>query len=221
MPALPNVPSVIKSVIRGTSGEATELPWANILHWAFSGTTPTTAILTAVANQIISNWSSHMAPEQVNNLTMTGVECIDLTSPTSASVSVPASVAGTRGDDEIPANVAYLVDYPIVRRYRGGHPRTYLIVLGNADFLDAAHWSSAATSEVATHFEAFLNAVVGFSSGGTTINNLVNVSYIDKALNPTPPHYRTTPIVDVITVADAIGNQQMASQRRRIGRHRK
>jgi len=162
-----------------------------------------------------------MAPEQVNNLTMTGVECIDLTSPTSASVSVPASVAGTRGDDEIPANVAYLVDYPIVRRYRGGHPRTYLIVLGNADFLDAAHWSSAATSEVATHFEAFLNAVVGFSSGGTTINNLVNVSYIDKALNPTPPHYRTTPIVDVITVADAIGNQQMASQRRRIGRHRK
>jgi hypothetical protein len=162
-----------------------------------------------------------MAPECVNNVTLGGVDAIDLTSATSAAVDISAGVPGTRGDDEIPANVAYLVDYPIVRRYRGGHPRSYLLVLGNADFLDAAHWSSAATAEVATHWEAFLNAIVGFTSSGFTVNNLVNVSYVDKALNPTPPYYRTTPLVDVITVADAIGNQQMASQRRRIGRHRK
>lgn len=221
MPPLPNVPGVIKSIAKGVSGEATPLDWANILHFAFSGTSPTTAFLTTLAGVIASEWSTHMAPEQVSNCELTEVSLIDLTSPTAAGVDVGAGVIGTRGDDEIPANVAYLVNYPISRRYRGGHPRNYLIVGGNADFLDAAHWSDAFTAEVATHWAAFLDAIVGYSASGTTLNALVNVSYIDKNLNPTPPYYRTTPIVDTITVADLVGEQQMASQRRRIGRHRR
>lgn len=220
MPALPNVPGVIKSVAKGVSGEATPLDWANILHFAFSGVSPTTAFLTTLAGVVASAWSTHMAPEQVSNCTLTEVDLIDLTSPTAAGVDHPVSVVGTRGDDEIPANVAYLVNYPIARRYRGGHPRQYLLVGGNADFLDAAHWSAAFTSEVINHWDAFLAAIIGYSSAGTTINGLVNISYIDAALNPVPPHYRTTPIVDAIDPSIMIGEQQMASQRRRIGRHR-
>lgn len=221
MPALPNVPNVIKSVAKGVSGEATPLDWANIIHFAFSGVSPTTAFLTTLAGVISSQWNTHMAPEQVSNVTLENVELTDLTSSTSASVSYPTSVTGTRGDDEIPANVAYLVNYPITRRYRGGHPRNYLIVGGNADFLDAAHWSTAFTAEVINHWDAFLAAIVGYSAGGTTITGLVNVSYYDKALNPTPPYLRTTPIVDTINLATMTGEQQMASQRRRIGRHRR
>lgn len=219
MPALPSVPGVIKSVAKGVSGEATPLDWANILHFAFSGVSPTTAFLTTLAGVVASSWSTHMAPEQVSNCTLTEVDMVDLTSSTSASVDHPVSVPGTRGSDEIPANVAYLVTYPIARRYRGGHPRNYLIVGGNADFLDAAHWSTAFTSEVINHWDAFLSAIIGYSSSGTTINGLVNVSYIDKALNPVPPYYRTTPLVDAINIGTMIGQQQMASQRRRIGRH--
>lgn len=221
MPPLPAVPGVIKAVMKGVSGEATPLDWANILHFAFSGASPTDAMLTALAGVIASEWGTHMSPEQVNNVTMNQVDLYDLTSSTSSSVGIPETIGGTRGDDEIPANVAYLVDYPIPRRYRGGHPRTYLLVGGNADFLDAAHWSTAFTAEVASHWSAFLEAVIGYSNSGTTISNLVNVSYYDKNEFPTPPYRRTTPMVDVINVGLMVGQQQMASQRRRIGRHRR
>lgn len=221
MPPLPPVPNVIKAIVKGVSGEVNELPWANILHLAFTGASPTTAFLTALANVIANEWNVHMAPECPANITQTGVDLYDLTSPTSASVGEAYSNGGSRGDDEIPANVAYLVDYPIPRRYRGGHPRQYLLVGGNADFLDAAHWSTAFTSEVINHWAAFLEAFIPYTSGGTNITNLVNVSYISKEENPVPPYRRAEPLVDVITITTMIGNQQMASQRRRIGRHRR
>lgn len=221
MPPLPAVANVIKTVLKGTSGEATELPWANILHWAFSGASPTEAFLSTLGGIIASEWSTHMAPEQVSNTTLTEIDLYDLTSNTAASAGVFPDVVGTRGDDELPAQVAYLVDYPIARRYRGGHPRTYLYVLGVADFLDAAHWSSAATTEVATHWAAFLNAILGYSASGVTINTLVNVSYVDRNVNPVPPYRRAVPLVDDINLSFMTGHQQMASQRRRNGRHRR
>lgn len=221
MPPLPAVPNVFKIIVKGISGEATPLNWANILHWVWSGTTPTVSTCQAIATKVNAEWATNMSPEQVNNITQTETEVIDLTSATAASAVESASNAGTRGDDEIPANVAFLVDYLITRRYRGGHPRSYLIVGGNADFLDAAHWSTAFTAEVATHWSDFLGALSGFTTAGTTLGNQCQVSYVDKALNPVPPYYRTIPVVDQFTGSYIEAQQQMASQRRRIGRHRK
>lgn len=220
MPALPSVPNVLKVVIKGISGESTPINWANVLHFLWSGTAPTVTSATAIANNVITQWGTHMAPEQVNNITMNEVDVIDLTSDTAAAVEIGADTPGTRGDDEIPANVAFLIDSEISRRYRGGHPRTYLIVGGNADFLDAAHWSTAFTAEVASHWDAFLGAVIGFASGGCLVGNQCSVSYVSKEENPIPPYYRAVPIVDVMSGAYVTVEQQMASQRRRIGRHR-
>lgn len=221
MPPLPAVPNVLKVQIMGTSGEATPLNWANILHFSYSGTAPTNTVCNTIATEIATLWNSHMAAECVNNVVLGNVAVTDLTSSTAGSGAAAVDMPGTRGDDELPANVAYLVTYPMSRRYRGGHPRTYLYVLGISDFLDAAHWSDAATTEVIDHWALFLNGIVGYSTSGCTISNLVNVSYVDKALNPVPPYWRTDPIVDTLSTATMIGQQQMASQRRRIGRHRR
>jgi hypothetical protein len=221
MPPLPSVPNVIKAIIQGNSGESTEIPWANILHFAFTGASPTEAVIAAICSAIATQWGTHMSPEQVNNVTQNEVAAFDLTSPTAASAADFTVNPGTRGDDEIPAQTAYLVDYPIARRYRGGHPRNYLMVGGNADFLDAAHWSTAFTAEALSHWNAFLTAIIGVAHSGTTLTGLVNVSYISKEENPVPPYRRTVPVVDTISLSTMVGEQQMASQRRRIGRHRR
>lgn len=221
MAPLAPVPNVLKVVIQGNTSTVGEYPWANILHFQYSGTAPSGAQCATFAGQIHSAWATNMAPECPSTTVENFTSVTDLTSATSGSGESLTSSPGTRGDDEIPANAAMLVSYPVATRYRGGHPRSYLVVGGNADFLDAAHWSTAFTAECQTHWQAFLNAILALSGGGCTISELVAVSYISKEVNPVAPYRRPTPLVFPLTVASATTSEQMASQRRRIGRRRR
>lgn len=221
MPPLPPVPGTLKVVLQGNASTVNEYPWQNILHFSYSGTPPSSATCLTVAGDIASAWGTHMAPECPATTVLNLVSVTDLTSATSGGGTDLPSVPGTRGDDEIPANAAMLVSYPIGVRYRGGHPRTYLLVGGNADFLDAAHWSTAFTAEVLTHWQAFLDAVLAISVGGMVITSFGIVSYISKEENPVPPYRRAVPIFYPLSVATAVTDEQMASQRRRIGRRRR
>lgn len=222
MPPLPNVPNVLKIRVQGNTSEASPVTWENVLHASYTGTAPSNAMLTTMAGVVKEAWSTHMAAECPSPTVCNLVQIQDLTSNTAGSGADFTSVAGTRGDDEIPANAAMLAIYPIQRRYRGGHPRSYLLVGGNADFLDAAHWSTAFTAEVQTHWSAFLDAIVGYSAGGMTIPNLVSISYYSGKDPVTgKPERRAVPLVDTLTVGTMFTEQQMASQRRRIGRRRR
>ncbi len=215
MPALPPVANVVKTVVAGTYGL---YKWANILHWLFTGSVPGVSDLVAWNNRIATNWSTDMAPEQISSCSVTHITSTDLTSSMGAQDELLTGIPGTRGDDEIPANAAVLVVYPSDRRYRGGHWRSYLVAGGNADFRDSGSWSTAFTAEVQAHFRSFLTATIPFTSSATTFVDLVGVSYIDKALNPVPPYRRTTPLVQILPITEAFTVQEMASQRRRIGR---
>jgi hypothetical protein len=221
MPPLPVVPNVLKVVLQGNSSSVEEFPWANILHFQYSGTAPSNATCATVAGDIHTLWGTNMAPECPSTTKQNFTSVTDLTSATSGAGETLASSSGSRGDDEIPANAAMLVSYPAPMRYRGGHPRSYLLVGGNADFLDSANWSTAFTAEVQTHWQAFLNGVLAISVAGMVISSLVAVSYIDRELNPVAPYRRTTPLVMALSVASATTAQQIASQRRRIGRRRR
>lgn len=221
MPPLPAVPQVLKVVVQGNASEATPITWANVLHFEYTGTAPSGASCNQIAVQVQAAWLAHMAPECPNSTQQNLVEVFDLTSTTAGSGSSNTDQLGSRGDDEIPANAAVLITYPISRRYRGGHPRSYLLAGGNADFADAAHWSSAFTTEVQQHWQAFLNQIVGYTIAGCTLSAMVNVSYYQGKQANGKPELRPTPLVDVITVANCRAQQQMASQRRRIGRHRR
>ena len=223
MPPLPPVAGVIKVQLKGTSGEATELPWANVLHCQYASAPPSVGDITGLADNISAFWSEYMAPEQVSNVTLTNIVCTDLSSDMAASIDILPNIAGTRGDDEIPAQVAYLISYPIgTPRYRGGHPRSYLIVGGNADFLDAAHWSSAFHTEVITHWTEFLTNWLHTTYGDLVVTGMCAVSYYGGA--PTvggKSVRRTVPLVYPFDFSLLLGSQQMATQRRRIGRHRR
>lgn len=221
MPPLPPVPNVLKFEIQGLSSATQPFIWANVLHWAWSGTAPTAAGCATLAAQIVTQWTSHMAPECPSTTLLTSATVTDLSSNTAASGEDLVSVAGTRGDDEIPASAAVLIHYPVQVRYRGGHPRSYVMAGGNADFADASHWTTAFANECLSHWQSCWGAFNAGLVGGISLGSQVAVSYYDRQLNPTPPYRRTTPLVYAINVFGSTVDTQIASQRRRIGRRRK
>lgn len=217
------VPQVLKVVLEGfVDTSAADTLWANVLHFQYGGTAPSNAVCVSIANGIAAAWGAHMAPECPSPTTLQVVTVTDLTSTTAGEGEGLVLYPGSRGDDSIPANAALLISYPSAIRYKGGHPRTYLYVLGNADLSGATNWSTAGTAEVQTHWQAFLTACLAAGSAGTTISGFCSVRYKGKFLpNGGPPHYYlTTPIVNPIAIASAHAQQQMASQRGRIERRK-
>lgn len=196
--------------------------WGNVLYLRYTSAAPTAANLDAAANKVYGNWATDMAPECPSPTTLTSVTITDLTSDSAAEGSFTGSTAGTRGDDSIPANAAVLVSYPTSTRYKGGHPRNYLYVLGNADLEGAAHWSAAATAEVQAHWRSFLTNLRADISTVFTCDSWGSVRYHGKYLpNGGPPHYYLdTPIFMPFGDNVATTHAEMASQRRRVGRRK-
>jgi hypothetical protein len=217
------VPNVLKVVLEGfVDTSSADTLWANVLHFSYSGTAPTNATCTALGTSIAGEWNTHVASLCPSPTTLQVVTVTDLTSPTSGEGEALVLFPGSRGDDSIPANAALLISYPSVLRYKGGHPRQYLYVLGNADLQGATNWSTAGTAEVQTHWQAFLTGCVGLTASGCSLTEFVSVRYRGKFLpNGGPPHYYlTTPLVNPIPATSAIARQQMASQRGRIERRK-
>jgi hypothetical protein len=194
--------------------------WGNVLHFRYAGTPPVGTGITAIANNIGLAWQNNVASLCPSPTHLSSVEVTDLTSDTAGQAILPMDVPGTRGDDSIAANAAVLCSYPSPLRYKGGHPRTYLYVLGNADFNGAMHWTQAATDEVNAHWIAFLQACSQVSGGGATLGSFCFVRYKGKFLpNSGPPHfYLDTPMVGNINPFDTVTSNQVSSQRGRVGR---
>jgi hypothetical protein len=217
------VPNVLRVVLEGfVDTSSADTVWANILHFTYGGTPPSNATCAAIAGNISTHWDTYVASLCPSPTTLQVVTVTDLSSTTAGSGEVLVLDAGTRGDDSIPANAAVLISYPSAERYKGGHPRTYLYVLGNADLQGATNWSTAATAEVQTKWRNFLTNALTAGFAGTVLSSFCSVRYRGKFLpNSGPPHYYlNTPIVNPIPASGAIARQQMASQRGRIERRK-
>lgn len=215
------VPSVLQVVLEGfVDTSAAETLWANVLHFQYGGTPPSNATCATMANNIAVQWANWMAAECPSPTTLQVVTVTDLSSDSAGSGEALVLHPGTRGDDSIPANAAVLISYPTQVRYKGGHPRQYLYVLGNADLQGATNWSTAATAEVQSHWGAFLQACLTSGTAGTVISSFCAVRRRGKFLpNSGPPHYYLiSPIVIPIAATAGIARQRMASQRGRIER---
>lgn len=217
------VPGVLRVVLEGfVDTSAANTLWANVLHFTYGGTPPSNTDCAVIANNVANGWAVQIASLCPSPTTLQVVTVTDLSSPSAGEGEFLVLHPGTRGDDSIPANAAVLISYPVQTRYKGGHPRQYLYVLGNADLQGATNWSTAATAEVQTHWRAFLSGVLSSGTGGTTISSFCGVRYKGKfAPNGGPPHfYLNTPIVMPINANSARAQQQMASQRGRIERRK-
>jgi hypothetical protein len=77
VPPLPDVPNVIKAIMKFTLGEDTDV--VNILHFEFTGTA-TSGDLDAFALQLSDQFHTQFSGHLTSDLEITEVECIDLTS---------------------------------------------------------------------------------------------------------------------------------------------
>lgn len=217
------VPNVVKVFLEGWIDNDHVYKWGNVIHFDYSGTAPSNATCATIAANIGTAWSGNVASLCPSPTMLSSVTVTDLTSPSAGEGQSTTSHIGTRGDDSIPANAAVLISYPSALRYKGGHPRTYLYCLGNADLEGAGHWSVAGAAEVGTHWQAFLTACLSAGSSGTVLSAFVSIRYRGKFLpNSGSPHfYLNTPLVNTIPIASAVAQGEIASQRRRVGRVRK
>jgi len=213
MPPLPAVPNVLRAAFKGAVGIHS---WVNILHFRWSGATPSVGNLTDAAVSITGSWLDAISPLQDTSSTLDSLTLTDLTSSSGAQVDYPVSYAGSRAGDFLPANACFLVDYPVDVRYRGGHPRTYLNVGVWADLDDPATWSTTFQGTVQSAWNAFLAIITSLTIDGLIFGNQCAVSYVSKEVNPVKPYRRTDPLI--YDVSGALYIQELASQRRRIGR---
>jgi hypothetical protein len=216
------VPQVLRTFIHGETDDTSSFHWGNVLHFKYTGAAPSNADCATLATDISEEWGTHMSPECPSPTKLLDVTVTDLTSDSAGEGEWLGTVLGSRGDDSIPSNAALLITYPAGTRYKGGHPRSYLYVLGNADLDGSGRWSFGGTAEVQAHWQAFLTACVGLAAGATTISSFGFVRYRGKFLpNGGPPHYYLdSPIYTPIVIAEAIAEQEIASQKRRVGRRK-
>jgi hypothetical protein len=222
MTALPPVPATLKVALKGFVDGLDKNVWANILHFGYTGSQPGSVALGQMANTIGNNWDTHMGPECPSQVQLQEVQVTDLTSASAGQGSFITTIAGKRGDDSIPANAAVLISYAVSTRYRGGHPRQYLLAGGNADLQGATEWSTLFRAEVEAHWTAFLNSIIGVSAGPATLNTFCAVSYYSgKDPITGKPARRAVPLVLVLNASQPHAALGMASQRGRIGRRKK
>lgn len=217
---MPPVPGVIQVNIQGSiPGEI----WENVLHFAYSGPTPTAATLTTWAQGIAQAWSNYITPLQPPQVTLTQVAVIDIASTSGAEGVFTAGYVGTRAGADIGANSALLFSYQAPTRWRGGKFRTYLLCGVAQDLQNPMSWLATFETNALTSWKNFLTNSVGQISGGSQITQVVGVRRHGKYLpNGGPPNFvLNTPIAYPLVISAITSHTQLASQKGRIGRRSK
>jgi hypothetical protein len=175
------------------------------------------------ANTIMSSFSTNLASLMTADRILNQVRVIDLTSPIGGEgISTSAPVPGTRPGGVLPASTAVLQSQEVLRRYRGGHPRTYWPFGSDDDLADANTWFAAFVNTVhaalVAHFTDWSTDLV---PGLVSVVN-VNISYYEGFTVFTGPTGRMSnrnkprpiPVIDLIV--STIVRESIAAITRRI-----
>jgi hypothetical protein len=206
MPPLPPIDYVSRVAVQGEVGTGN---WANIFHFLWDAQ-PSDGNMDYLATQVYNAYAAQFLPYVPSEWRLSSVVTVDLGSSPALPGSATGSSAGSSGDPIISAQVCTLVKHIISRRYRGGHPRTYLPGGGASQLADADKWNSTQVDHMQTAWDNFISAVVGATYTGNTLTGFVNVSYFSGGV------LRTTPVVDSVT--GSVVEAAVATQRRRLNR---
>lgn len=209
MVALPSVPGVVKVIVKQTISGVNAF---NVLHvqapvpasWSQAG-------LAQLAGVVRTAWVSNVIPLQSGAVTLTDVQCVDLSSDTGEEATATGSNVGTQSGTAMTANACVCWSWKIARRYRGGHPRTYIAGLSTTQVSNANTIIGTAVTAHAAAAAALRSAINSMAFAGSTPRLVV-------------VHYRRdkvqlgTPLVSEITGVSV--DTRVDSQRRRLGRDR-
>lgn len=191
----------------------------------YTGSAGTSAGLNTACTSIATAWNTNLAPWMGTQVTLTQVVAEDLSASTAPIGSALVSHTGSRTGTNLTAGQCVVVKNEISRRYRGGHPRTYLPAFTATDLTSANVWNTSSTSGLVTSWAAFItsaqSAINTYSSGAGA--QMVNISYYNgfhNVTSPTTGRVRSiptlrspSPVIDVVTSFAA--NPNVCSQRRR------
>jgi hypothetical protein len=232
MTALPDVPNVLRVILRYTNNADVGKP-INRLYFEFSGGAFTNAILNTFAANVEAAWATHCASLCPSESHLVEVDAVDLTTASSAVGIWTGSTDGSNAGTDNSAQLAYLVSMSIARRYRGGKPKTFLPYGTATDLASVGAFTSGFQTAVTAGWNAFIAEITALTPGGCVISGQVNVSYYGP-----PNHLITGSTGRVRTVSTlrtaALGTGavlvdpitayaypvEVASQRRRTGRKR-
>lgn len=222
MPALPNQPNVLKYETVFQIGSDTNV--RTRMYFTYAGTPPTASDCGALATTAATYASNNMPQVLHPDNRFSEVTVTDLTTPSSAFGSHAAANPGNMTGAPLSANACVLQNFTINRRYRGGKPRCYWPFGDSISLATPQTWTPAFINTVGSILTGYIGAITGSASGGTTVNNHVNISYysgftpvVDGVTGRTEdrPKVRTTAIPpDVIT--GSLVSSLVGSQRRRI-----
>lgn len=208
MPPLPVAPNVCKVTLSYLVGDKV---CENVTHWIFAGGALATPAYVTAMSVAGADAAAAQAPIYGSTTVFETCSVIDLSSDTGAGDFNSVTTEGTRAGTPNSAMTAALFRYSVSRRYRGGHPRTYLPWGCATDLSGPQTWTSDFQTDAATAWQAIRDALLGVSTGGESTTAQCQVSY------------RTAGAPREVTQIDRINplfiDPEVASQRRRDGRH--
>jgi hypothetical protein len=209
MVALPPAIGIAKIIVKQQLASVNVF---NVLHAQTADLSPwTPAGLNALASAVRGAWVAQVIPLQSNQISLSDVQCVDLSSDTGADATATGSNVGAVPGAALTANAAICWSWKISRRYRGGHPRTYIGGIGGSQVTNA---NTIAPSVVTSHqaaavaVRAAINGVT--TSTGTALMCVVHYTRA-KLILPVP----------LISLVNSVSvDTRIDSQRRRLGRDR-
>jgi hypothetical protein len=212
VPPLPPVADVFRWEMLGTYEDA---HWANVFHVGYSFTgVPTQTDIDNVNEALKDVFDTNITALMTAACASTQSILTDLTSSTGLRSEVTETVAGsvTTGN-QLPASMAIGVSWPIARRYRGGHPRSYFVASTDT-YARAASSKLISTGGIAS-WEA---GALGLFSG---VPGAVSGAYLSLALGAvsyrTANAPRVTPLWEPFTGTGVV-HPRFDTQRRRLGK---
>lgn len=208
MASLPPAGNIFRCVYSGTYGGA---KWANVFYVRYAPGPTAQADVTALAGGLRGAWNTSIKPCVSTAASLTQTVVTDLSSDTGLTgVDNTTTAGGNAGSTALPASVALTVSMKIARRYRGGHPRMYLVGQITTNTTNQTNWTPAWITTVGTNMEAWRQAVNALTYPSMTVIQLVNLSYYsNKALRPQPTFD---------TITGIAVHSRMDTQRRRLGK---
>lgn len=204
MPVLPPADGVARVVI---SGQWDTKAWANIFHVRCAPGPIPQGQLDEIVTIFHNWWSTSIAPHVSNAVSVDQVQAVDIGSSTGAVSTNSVVIVGGVAGNAYPPNTSFLINWKINRRYRGGHPRTYLPGPTQNDSNTAGVVLPGSITAMNTAANALINNLLL----GTTLPGGYALSTVHYHLGHV---LLTVPIVDAIQAGTC--NGKLATQRRRL-----